>query len=133
MKENFISETAARRGFTLIELLIVMVVIGILAGIAIPKFNSTRQRAYVSAMQADLRGLAGMQETYFADNHVYTTSTSALGFVGSEGVVLGTLTVTGTGWSATTTHSGTSEVCAVYYGDATAVSPATTAGIVTCS
>ena len=56
-----------QKGFTLIELLIVVVIIGILAAIAIPKFSSTREKAYFAAMKSDLKNLASQQEIYYAD------------------------------------------------------------------
>ena len=65
-----------RKGFTLIELLIVVVIIGILAAIAIPKFASTKEKAYLASMKSDLRNLATAQEGYFADNQVYLSGTA---------------------------------------------------------
>ena len=56
------------RGFTLIELLIVVVIIGLLAAIAIPRFDDVRQRAYNSAALADLKSASHAIEEYFSDN-----------------------------------------------------------------
>src|SRR6478735_6482346 len=57
-----------RKGFTLIELLIVVVIIGILAAIAIPKFANTKEKAYYTAMKSDLRNLMTAEEAYFSDS-----------------------------------------------------------------
>src|ERR1700691_4261682 len=64
-----------RKGFTLIELLIVVVIIGILAAIAIPKFANTKQQAYLATLKEDLRNLVTAEEAYFSD---YTTYTGTL-------------------------------------------------------
>ena len=77
-----------KKGFTLIELLIVVVIIGILAAIAIPKFSATREKAYFAAMKSDLKNLASQQEIYYADYYTYTSNTTNLGFVDSEGVTV---------------------------------------------
>ena len=63
-----------KKGFTLIELLIVVVIIGILAAIAIPKFASTKQKAYMAAMKSDLKNFVTAEESYFADYNTYSTS-----------------------------------------------------------
>jgi len=63
-----------RKGFTLIELLIVVVIIGILAAIAIPKFANTKEKAYIASMKSDLRNLVTAEEAYFADSVKYTTN-----------------------------------------------------------
>lgn len=112
-----------RTGFTLIELLIVVVIIGILAAIAIPKFSATRERAYFAAMKSDLKNMANQQEIYYSDTYSYTLdSNTALGFVSSEGVNVGVIVASTNGWSASATHSAlaATEGCAIYYGSATA-------------
>src|SRR3977135_827483 len=65
-----------RKGFTLIELLIVVVIIGILAAIAIPKFANTKAKAYIASMKSDLRNLVTAEEAYFADSVKYSNATS---------------------------------------------------------
>ena len=121
-----------RKGFTLIELLIVVVIIGILAAIAIPKFANTKEKAYLASMKSDLRNMATVQEGYFSDFQAYTngtaknvagTTASLSGFVPSAGVTVTALSTGGTGWSATTAHSATTKTCAIFIG-VSAVSPA---------
>ncbi|HEY8258359.1 MAG TPA: prepilin-type N-terminal cleavage/methylation domain-containing protein, partial [Gemmatimonadales bacterium] len=66
-----------RKGFTLIELLIVVVIIGILAAIAIPKFANTKEKAVLAGMKSDLRNLVTAQEAFFSDNQTYGTGLAA--------------------------------------------------------
>ena len=98
-------KTTTRRGFTLIELLIVVVIIGILAAIAIPKFANTKSKAYIAAMKSDLRNLVTAEESFFSDSTKYTTYGSQLNFKPSTGVNTPTI-VPGSGyWTATVTHT----------------------------
>jgi type IV pilus assembly protein PilA len=116
------------KGFTLIELLIVVVIIGILAAIAIPKFSATREKAYFAAMKSDLKNLASQQEIYYSDWYTYSTSATALGFVESNGVNVAIGVGASTGWSASATHDAltATEGCTIYYASAAALAtPAT--------
>jgi type IV pilus assembly protein PilA len=84
-----------RKGFTLIELLIVVVIIGILAAIAIPKFAATKDKAKLASVKTDLRNLLTAEEAYFSDYATYGSFAqlqSASNFSLSIG---NTMTVTG--------------------------------------
>jgi type II secretion system protein G len=105
-----------RKGFTLIELLIVVVIIGILAAIAIPKFANTKEKAYVASMKSDLRNLVSAEESYFADYTTYTTSKTGANINESAGVTVTINSATGTGWTASALHSGTAKTCYIAAG-----------------
>ncbi len=127
------SMTRHRTGFTLIEMLIVVVVIGILAAVAIPKFANAKGRSRAAAIRSDLRNLATAQEEYLSVNGVYANDVALLDFNGSEGVLIAIQQVTVGGWSATSTHAmGAPGTCALYYGTAPQLAPATQEGVIAC-
>ena len=117
------------KGFTLIELLIVVVIIGILAAIAIPKFANTKDKAYVAQMKSDLRNLATYEEQYAADNQgAYFGGTATLaaplqGFTPSQNVTIVVTNAAGPPayWSAAATHSQSARTCDM------------TNGVITCT
>jgi type IV pilus assembly protein PilA len=122
------------RGFTLIELLIVVVIIGILASFAIPKFANTKQKAYVAQMKSDLKNLATAEEAFFYDSTFYTSSLAALNnYSPSIGVTLTIVTATPGGWSARAVHAQTPRQCVIFQGTAPALAPATVEGAITCT
>ncbi len=103
-----------RKGFTLIELLIVVVIIGILAAIAIPKFANTKEKAYITAMKSDLKNLVSANEAQFSDDNTYANIEANP--QGSSGVRL-TQSGTATGWTASAEHDATGVTCEIGVGD----------------
>ena len=121
------------RGFTLIELLMVIVIIGILVAVLIPRWANSRERAFVSTMKSDLRNLATAEEAYFYDNATYTSSLASLvAYSPSTGMVVTINQATAAGWSATASRPGMAKQCYLWFGNATPVGAATTEGQIAC-
>lgn len=59
------------KGFTLIELMVVVVILGILAAVAIPKFTGQSDKAKENRAKADLRTITNALELYYFDNDEY--------------------------------------------------------------
>ena len=126
-----------QQGFTLIELLIVVVIIGVLAAIAIPKFANTKEKALVAAMKSDLRNVAGIQETYWNTNQTYYAGAipdPAFNFTPSPGVTITIVNSSAAGWSAKATGAPvTTTECFIFYGTTAPVPPASADAAVACN
>jgi len=127
-----------RKGFTLIELLVIVVIIGVLASIAVPRFSSAKERAHVVTMRSDLRNAITAQlsaqeaqpELAIAELRAEPAeSDDELKL--SSGVTITISKGTGASWSAVATHTATKVRCAVFFGTAP-VEPATVDSEITC-
>lgn len=120
-----------RPGFTFIELLTVMVVMGILAGIGVPRIRSMKERSYQATLRSDLGALRTAEEAYYAENLRYTTDLTALDFRLSSNV---SITIESSdplkGWKASARHTWLASPCTTAAGpDATGVE----AGAIVCA
>jgi Tfp pilus assembly protein PilE len=124
------------RGFPIVEPLAVILVIGVLAAIAVPKFQGAKRKAAFATVKSDLRNLATAREAYFQSARTYydgPVPAPGTEFTASAGVTIAVIDVSTTGWAATATHmSAPGSTCAVFYGTASAVAPAATAGEIAC-
>jgi type IV pilus assembly protein PilA len=75
------SDEDRQGGFTLIELMVVVMIIAILVGIAIPAFLGARRRAQDTASKSNLRNALGTAQTIFTDNQAYPSMTGTPTFV----------------------------------------------------
>ena len=106
-----------RKGLTLIELLVVLVVLGILSGIAIARFVSTKEAAYIASMKSDLRNFALYEQNYLIDSGggYFSGNGAAQGFNPSVGVTIAATADPGPppSWNAIATHDKTSKTCEI--------------------
>ena len=81
-------DLARRQGFTLIELMIVVVIIGILAAIAVPKFMDVSRKAKEIEADPVLKQILTLEERYRAREGSYATDIALL--EGGPSLVSGT-------------------------------------------
>jgi type II secretory pathway pseudopilin PulG len=112
--------------------MIVVVIIGILAGIAVPKFSGARRKAYIAAMRSDLRNLISAEELFFSDSSRYSAQPSSMKYRSSSGDVVSI--VTGPGfWSATAAHAQVPDLsCAIAMNTDNPLSPDVPDGMTLC-
>ena len=108
-------------------------IIGVLAAIAVPKFQNTKGKANAASLRADIRNLITAEEAYYYDNSAYTNNVTSLNLRMTTGVTVSFGVATAGGWSAKVTHPMAWPIeCAVFFGSAPAYAPATSEGLIAC-
>lgn len=69
---------AASRGFTLIEIMVVVVIMGILAALVVPKLMGRADDARITAARQDIATLMSALKLYRLDNQRYPTTEQGL-------------------------------------------------------
>lgn len=121
-------------GFTLIELMIVATTLGILASVALARFDGVREKAYLATVKSDLKNIAYAQELFFVNNNKYAQATPLLEEYNPSPDVILIMVATRDGWTAKSTHKANSNYqCAIFSGTVSMnFPPSTYDGAIAC-
>ena len=75
-----------QRGFTLVELMIVVVIIGILASLAIPRFMGATDKAKLAEFKPILKQAVILYNAYYQENGTYITPSGGIGENGNPDI-----------------------------------------------
>lgn len=98
MRTRIRAMRGSESGFTLVELLIVIVILGVLAGIVVFSVSGISDRGDTAACESNLKTVEVAQEAFYAKNGEYAASVASLesaGFLASTDV--GDVTTSATG------------------------------------
>ncbi len=119
-----VNKSKLAKGFTLVELAVVIVIIGVLAAFAVPRFRASVERSKAAEAFNYLSSIAAAQERYHARQGSYAIDLTALDikFSTPKYFTVGTVVAGSTGdiedsWSLTLTRTG----AAAGYGEYTVV------------
>lgn len=74
-----------QRGFTLIEIMVVVVIIGMLATLILPKVLGRQDEAFIAKAKSDIRAISSSAKLYKLDNFKYPSSLNDLVTGGAKG------------------------------------------------
>lgn len=63
----------SQQGFSLVELMIVVAIIGVLAALAVPRFQTFQAKAKASESRTSLAHIYTLEQSYYGDNDMYGT------------------------------------------------------------
>ena len=78
MQRRTFPRSARSRGFTLIEIMVVVVILGILAAIVVPRVMDRPDDARITKAKTDIRALESALNLYRLDNFAYPTTNQGL-------------------------------------------------------